>query len=87
MIVCKPPFVISNVAKFHVNLNLNITVLCMFLSSILIMANLEISSMNGASTFINLCSFGFNTINSFGKIGMDAFKKLKQQSPQIYDTF
>ena len=52
----------------------------MFLSSTLIIANPEISSMNGASTFINLCSFGFNTIHSFGKIGMDLFMKLKQQS-------
>ena len=51
----------------------------MFLSSILIIANPEMSSMNGTFTFINLCSFGFNTIHSFGKIAMDLFKTLKQQ--------
>ena len=39
--------------------------------------------MNGASTFINFCSFGFNTICSFGKSGMDLFKKLKQQSHEF----
>ena len=57
--------------------------LCVFLSSTLIIANPDISSINGASTFINLCSFGFNTICSFGKIGMDLFKKLKQQSHEF----
>ena len=55
----------------------------MFLSSTLIIANPDISSMNGASTFINLCSFGFNTMHSFGKIGKDLFKKLKQQSHEF----
>ena len=47
------------------------------------MANPEISSMNGASTFINLCSFGFNIMHSFGKNGIDPFKKLKQDSPEF----
>ena len=73
----KPLFVISNMAKFHVNFNLNITVFCMFLSNIIIIANPAISLINGASTFINLYSFGFNTICCFGKIGMDLFRKLK----------
>ena len=70
----------SNVAKLHVNFNLSIIVLCVFLSSTLIIANPEISSMNGAFTFTNFCSFDFNTVCSFGKMGMDLFKKLKQQS-------
>ena len=35
--------------------------------------------MNGASTFINSCSPGCNTMHSFGKNGIDLFKKLKQQ--------
>ena len=83
IIVSKPVFVMSNVAKFHANVNLSIIVLCVFLSSTLIMANPEISSMNGASTFINLCSFDFNTICSFEKMGMDLFKKLKQQSHEF----
>ena len=71
--------VISNVAKFHTNFNMSIIVLCVFLYSTLIIANCDISSINSASTFINLYPFGFNTMHSFGKIGMDLFKKLKQQ--------
>ena len=39
------------------------------------MAKPEISSENGASTFTNFCSFGFNIIFSFGNIGTDLFKK------------
>ena len=61
-------------------LNLSIIMLCVCLSSTFIIANPDISSINGASTFISSCSFGFNTIHSFGKIGKDLFKKLKQQS-------
>ena len=34
----------------------------MFLSDTLIMANPDISSINGASTFINVCSLGFKTV-------------------------
>ena len=65
------------------NFNHDIIVLCVFLSSTLIIANPHISSLNCASTFINLCSFGFNSMSSFGKIGMDLFKKLKQQSHEF----
>ena len=54
--------------------------LCVFLSNTLIIANSDISCINGVSTFINFCFFGFNTMHSFGKIGIDLFKKLKQQS-------
>ena len=43
------------------------------------MANPDILSMNGVSIFINFCSLGFNTMCSFGKNGIDLFKKLKQQ--------
>ena len=67
MIVSKPFFVISNVATFHMNFNFSIIMLCIFLSSTLIMTNSVISSINGASTFINLYSFDFNTIYSFGQ--------------------
>ena len=80
MIVSKPLLVISNIAEFHTTFKISIIVLCVFLSSTLIIANPDISYINGASTFINLCSFGFNTMHSFGKIGKDLFKKLKQQS-------
>ena len=83
MIVSEPLLVIPNVDVFHTNFNLSIIVLCVFLSSTLMIANLDISSINGASTFINLCPFGFNTMHSFGKIGRDLFKKLKQQSHEF----
>ena len=53
--------------------------MCSYLVT-LIIANPHISSINGASTFINFCSSGFNTICSFEKIGKDLFKKLKEQS-------
>ena len=36
-----------------------------------------------AFTLINFCSFGFSTTHSFGKIGKDLFKKLKQKSPKF----
>ena len=68
MIVSKPLLVISNIAEFHMNLNLSIIVLCLVLSSTLIIADPDSSSINGASTFINLFSFGFNTMHSFGKM-------------------
>ena len=44
------------------------------------MAKPDISSINGAFTLINFCSLGFSTIHSFGKMGRDLFRKLKQQS-------
>ena len=71
MIVSKPLLVISNVAEFHTNFNLSIIVLCVFLSN----TNHDISSINGTSTFINLCHFDFDTMHSFEKIGIDLFKK------------
>ena len=67
MIVSRPLFIMSNVARFHVNFNLSTIVLCTFLSRILIIANPDISSINGTSTFINLCSFGFNTMHCLEK--------------------
>ena len=83
MSVSKPLLVISNIAENHTNFNLSIIVLCVFLSSTLIIANPDISSINGASTFINLCFFVFNIMHSFGKIGKDLFKKLKEQSHEF----
>ena len=65
MIVSRPLLVISSIAKFHVNFSFNITVLCVVLSSILIIASPDISSMNGSPTFINFHSLGFSTIHSF----------------------
>ena len=60
--ISNPLFVTSNITKFHVNLSFNIIVFCAFLSNILTIANPEISSTNGASIFINFCSFGFSTV-------------------------
>ena len=65
------------------NFNFNIIELCVVLSSILIIAGPDISSMNHASTFINLCSLGYNTMLSLGNIGKDLFKILKQQSHEF----
>ena len=79
MIVSKPVLVMSNIAQFHINFDLSIIVLFVFLCSTLIIANPDISPINDDSTFINLCSFGFNTMCSFGKNSMDLFKNLKQQ--------
>ena len=79
----RPLFVMFNVTKFHMNFNFSIIVLCVFSSSTLIIVNPEISSMNGASTFINLFSFDLNTIHSFGKLGTDLLKKSKQQSHEF----
>ena len=51
------------------------------------MASPEISSINGDSTFINFCSLDFNTMHSFGVIGIDPFKKLKQQSDELMTPY
>ena len=40
----------------------------------------DISSTNEVYTLINFCSLGFSTMHSFGKMGRDLFRKLKQQS-------
>ena len=52
----------------------------MLLSNTLIMANPDISFMNGVPTLINFYSLGLQTMHSFGKNGSDLFKKLKQHS-------
>ena len=61
--------------------------LCVSLFSNLIMAKLDISSVNGASTFTIFCSPGLRIIYSFGNIGNDLFKKLKQQSHELNKPF
>ena len=48
MIVSKLLLVISSVAEFQRNFNLSIIVLCVFYSSTLIIANPDISFINGA---------------------------------------
>ena len=76
-------FVISNIAKFCVNLTFNIIVLCVILSNIFSLAKPEILPTNGASSLINFCSFGFRIIFSFRNKGIDLFKKLKQHSHEF----
>ena len=83
MTVSKPLFVKYSIAEFHVNFSLSIIVFCTFLSNTFNMANPEISSMNGTSTCISFWSFGFNIIHFFGKIGIDLFKKIKQDSQEF----
>ena len=78
--ISKPLFVTSNIAEFHVNLCFRFIVFCAFLSNILTIANPEISSTNGASIFINFCSFGFKIVCYFAKKGINLFKKLKHDS-------
>ena len=46
-------------------------------------ANPEVSSMKGASIFINFCYFGFKTICSLEKKGIDLFRKLKHDSQEF----
>ena len=81
--VSGPLLIISNVAVLYMNFNFNSMVLYVLPSSFLIMAKSDISSTNGAFTLINFCSLGFSTIHSFGKMGRDLFKKLKQQSHEF----
>ena len=83
MIVSRPLLGISSIDEFHVNFNFDIIVLCVILSSILIIASPDIASMNGASTLISFCSFNFSNMDSFWKIGKDLFRKLKQQSHEF----
>ena len=58
-------------------------VLCVVPSNILTIPSPDISSINGAFALINFCSFGFNTMCSFGKMGKDLYKKLKLQSHEF----
>ena len=82
-----PLFVISHMVLFHVNFNFNNRVLWVPPSNILTMARPEISSINGAFTFINFCSLGFKIVQISGNIGKDLFKDLKQQSLKFITPF
>ena len=53
------------------------------LSNNLIIAKLEISSVNGASIFTIFCSHGFIIIFSLGNIVNDQLKKLKKHSCKL----
>ena len=81
--VFKPVLAMSNIAESHMNFSFNNTVLCVVPSNILTISSPNISSINGAFTLINFCSFGLNTMHSFGKMGKDLFMKFKQQSHEF----
>ena len=70
-------------ATFHTNFTFNTIILCVRLSNNLIIAKLEISSVNGISIFTTFSSPGFITIFSFGNIGNVQFKKLKQHCHKL----
>ena len=75
--------VMSNLAVFLKNFTFNIIMLSVRLSSSLTIAKLGILSVNGASILTNVFSPGFIIIFSFGNIGMDQFRKLKQHSYKL----
>ena len=92
IMVSEPLLAMSNVAALHMNFHFSNIVLCVFPSNILTSASPDISSINGPFTLINFHSFGFNIVCSFGKMGKDLFKNLKQQSlefmtPSSSNTF
>ena len=70
-------------ALFCINFNFNKRVLWVPPSNILTMANPEISSINGAFTFINFCSLDFKIVHFSGNMGTDLFKNLKQSSQEF----
>ena len=78
--VLVPLFTMSNIALFHVNFSFNNKVLWFSPSNILTIDSPEFLSINGAFTFINICSLGFKITWLSGNMGMDLFKNLKQQS-------
>ena len=57
--------------------------LCVNLSSNLLIAKLNISSANGASTFTIFCSPSLRITFSLGNMGSNLFKKLKQHSWEL----
>ena len=81
--VSGPLLTISTVAAFHMNFSFNSIVLLVLLCNILMIARPDISSINGAFTLINLCTFDFSMIHFFEKLGKDLFKNLKQQSHEF----
>ena len=71
IMVLVPLFGMSSIALFCMNFNFNNRVPQ---SNILTMDRPEISSINGAFTFISFCSLGFKIIQFSGNIGTDLFK-------------
>ena len=80
IMVSFPAFFMSKTTLLCVNFNFINRVLQVPPSIILIIANPEISSINGALTFTSFCSSGFNIISFSGYIGTDLFKNSNQQS-------
>ena len=83
IIVSFPAFFMSQTALLHINFSFINRVLLVFPSIILIIANPEISSINGALTFTSFCSSGFNIISFSGCIGNDLFKNSNLQSHEF----
>ena len=80
IIVSFPMFLISKIALLHVNFSLIDRVLLVLPSMILIIVKPEILSTNGALTFTNFFSSGFNITSFSGYIGTDLFKNSNLQS-------
>ena len=78
--VSLPAFFMSRTALLHVNFNFINKVLLVFPSIILIIANPEILSTNGALTLTSFCSSGFNISSFSGYMGTDLFRNLNLQS-------
>ena len=76
--VSTPLLTMSDIAEFHLNFSFNKMVLFLVPSDILTIASPNILSINGAFTLIIFCSFGFNILHSFGKMGKDLFQKLEK---------
>ena len=70
----------SRDAQFLINYNLSTTVHCSLLSNVFTITRPEISSTNGASTFIYFLSLGLTTTCSLEKNGVDLFKNLNEES-------
>ena len=86
IMVFAPLLTMSNMALFHVNFNFIKRVLWVPPSKILTMVIPEISSTNGALTFISFCSFGFNILFISGNMGTDLFKNFETTVPRGYYT-
>ena len=85
-------FVTLNVALFLMNFYFIMSVIYSFMSRSFVIAIPDISSIKGTSKTIHFSSLCFTWTFSFGKNGMDLFRKLKQEShesitPSSSNTF
>ena len=92
IMVSLPESFMSKTALLCINFSFINKVLLVFPSIILIIANPEISSTNGALTFTSFCSVGFNIRSFSGYKGTDLLKNSNLQSlefitPSNLNTF